>query len=216
MQRSGIAKGHCQITRTEVGRINLLGEYASISVISQATPDLVPVPIAVGTYASDADVHFYLASFVDMIDDVPEPETLAAKVAEMHMKGISPNNKYGFPVPTNMGACTQQNEWTSSWEKAFTNMMSVMFEFEQEMHGHDEEMRTMHHIMLQKVIPRLLRPLETGGRSIQPRIVHGDLWDGNTSTNAETDQPVIFDASGRYAHNECEFLAITAFEYQAS
>jgi protein-ribulosamine 3-kinase len=64
-------------------------------------------------------------------------------------------------------------------------------------------MRRMHQIMLDKVIPRLLRPLETGGHQIKPRIVHGDMWDGNTSVDANTDLAVIFDASGSYAHNEC-------------
>ncbi|KAK5553057.1 hypothetical protein LTR46_008769 [Exophiala xenobiotica] len=160
-----------------------------------------------GTYASDNDVHFYLMGFVDMTDDVPDVESLPAKVAEMHLKGIFPNGKFGFIVPTNMGACTQQNEWTSSWERSFTSIMKTMFEFEQEMHGQNDEMCEMHQVILDKVIPRLLRPLETGGKQIQPRIVHGDLWDGNASVDATTDKPVIFDASGMYAHNEYELGA---------
>jgi len=65
-------------------------------------------------------------------------------------------------------------------------------------------MRQMHQGILEKAIPRLLRPLETGGRQILPRIVHGDMWDGNTSMDTTTDSPMIFDASGMYAHNECE------------
>ena len=192
-----------KISRTEVGKINLLGEYTTICAISQAVPGLTPTPIATGTYASDDDVHFYLARFVDMTDDVPEEESLPAKVAAMHLKGISPNGKFGFSVPTCMGGCVGQNDWTSSWEKSFSTMMCTMFEFEQEMHGDNEDMRRMHQIILDKVIPRLLRPLETGGRDIKPRIVHGDMWDGNTSVDADTDQPLIFDASGMYAHNEC-------------
>ncbi|KIX99884.1 uncharacterized protein Z520_04520 [Fonsecaea multimorphosa CBS 102226] len=196
-----------KITKTDAGKINLHGEYESISAIARATPDLVPEPVAVGTYATDSDVHFYLARFVDMTDDIPDAESLPAKVAEMHLKGVSPNGKYGFPVPTNMGACTQQNEWTSSWEKSFTTLMSTMFDFEQEMHGCNEDMQQMQEVILDKVIPRLLRPLETGGREIQPRIVHGDMWDGNTSVDAVTDKPVIFDASGMYAHNEYELGA---------
>jgi fructosamine-3-kinase len=197
-----------QISRTWVGKINLEGEFASITAIAKATPDLVPTPIAVGTYASDSDVHFYLASFVDMTDDVPDAGTLPARVAEMHKKGVSPNGMYGFSVPTNMGACTQRNEWTSSWEKCFSTITSTMFQFEQDMHGNDDEMQQMRQVIVEKVIPRLLRPLETGGRQIQPRIVHGDMWDGNTSLDATTDRPVIFDASGMYAHNECEPLSV--------
>lgn len=140
-----------------------------------------------------------------MTDEVPEPEQLPVKLAELHTKAISPTGKYGFSVPTNMGAHTQQNEWTSSWEKSFTNILNTMFEFEQEMHGTNKEMQQMHQVMLTKVVPRLLRPLETSGREIQPRLVHGDLWDGNTSVNATNDRPIIFDASGMYAHNECKF-----------
>jgi protein-ribulosamine 3-kinase len=177
--------------------------------MSEAVPDLVPIPIAVGTYATDSDIHFYLASFVDMTDDVPELEQLPAKIAELHSKAVSPNGKFGFSVPTNMGACTQQNAWTSSWEKSFSAAMSTMFNFEQDMHGRNEEMQEMHQIILNKVIPRLLRPLETEGRSIAPRLVHGDLWDGNTSVDATTDQPIIFDASGMYAHNECKSQSTT-------
>ena len=53
-----------------------------------------------------------------------------------------------------------------------------------------------------KVIPRLLRPLETGGRQIQPRLIHGDIWAGNASTNVDTNLPVIYDGACLYAHNE--------------
>lgn len=58
----------------------------------------------------------------------------------------------------------------------------------------------------EKVILRLLRPLETGGRSIRPTLIHGDLWHGNAETDAETGQPIIFDAASFYAHNECKTL----------
>ncbi|CRK26502.1 hypothetical protein BN1708_004230, partial [Verticillium longisporum] len=52
------------------------------------------------------------------------------------------------------------------------------------------------------VIPRLLRPLETDGRSITPSLIHGDLWHGNVATDADTQEPVIFDAASSHAHNE--------------
>ncbi|OQU95506.1 hypothetical protein CLAIMM_01695 [Cladophialophora immunda] len=196
-----------KITKTTVGKISLQGEYASMFAISRAVPDLVPVPIAAGTYATDGNVHFFLSRFVGMTGDVPDTRVLPVRIAEMHLKGASPTGKYGFAVPTSMGACIQQNTWTSSWEKCFTVLLDTMFEFEQDMHGHGEEMRQLHHVVLGKVIPRLLRPLETGGRDIKPTMVHGDLWDGNTSVDATTGKPVIFDASGMYAHNEYELGA---------
>jgi fructosamine-3-kinase len=58
--------------------------------------------------------------------------------------------------------------------------------------------------IIAKVIPRLLRPLETEGRSVIPQLVHGDLWDGNTAVDAVTEKPLIFDACSSYAHHECK------------
>jgi len=139
-----------------------------------------------------------------MTDEIAEVDTLPAKLAELHMKGISKNGKYGFDVPTNQGALQQPNSWTASWEKFFSSMMQRCFDWEQDLHGEDEEMKMLFHAIIEKVIPRLIRPLETGDREIRPCLVHGDLWDGNTSTDTATGKPVIFDASSLYAHNECK------------
>lgn len=60
--------------------------------------------------------------------------------------------------------------------------------------------------LFEKVIPRLLRPLETGGRKLAPVLVHGNLWRGNVA--AVKDSPgrgVIFDSASFFAHNECIF-----------
>ena len=194
-----------KVTHSDVGRINLRGELESMSAIYKATPDFCPMPIATGDYASDPYIHFFLSSFVDMTDEIAEVETLPAKLAQLHMKGTCPKRAYGFHVPTNQGALAMPNTWRSSWECFFSEMMQRLFDWEEEMHGHQEEMSSLSKAIIEKVIPRLLRPLETGGRDIQPCIVHGNLWDGNTSTDAVTDKPVIFDASSAYAHNECTF-----------
>lgn len=167
----------------------------------------VPEPLATGTYASKPEINFFLMRFVDMTDEVPEVESFPEKIAEMHRKGVSPNGKYGFHVPTNEGALQQPNTWTSSWEQFFTDLIQRCFDWEQQMHGENEEMQSLFKQLVEKVIPRLLRPLETGGNEIQPRLVHGDLWDGNTTTDAVTEKAMIFDASSMYAHNEFELGA---------
>ena len=175
-----------------------------MGAVYKEMPDFVPAPLATGTYASNSDIHFYLMEFVVMTDTVPNPEDLSPLVAEMHKRCLSPNDKYGFMVPTNMGAMVQPNNWTESWEEFFTNLLQRCFDWEQGMHGKHEEMQKLWPAIKEKVIPRLLRPLETGGNDIQPCLVHGDLWDGNTSINAITDLPLIFDGSSCYAHNECQ------------
>jgi protein-ribulosamine 3-kinase len=59
-------------------------------------------------------------------------------------------------------------------------------------------------ILFDKVIPRLLRPLESEGRSVKPSLVHGDFWYGNSGIDVDADEPLIFDACCFYAHNECK------------
>ena len=182
----------------------LRGEFASMNAIRQTVSDLVPIAVASGTYAMNKDVHFNLFGYIDMTGDIGQVEKLPATVAELHSKGISPTGKYGFSVPTSQGALLQPNTWTSSWEKFFTDMIQRCFDWEQDMHGKVDEMQRLFIALKEKVIPRLLRPLETGGRQIKPCLVHGDLWDGNTSVTVSTDKPVIFDASSLYAHHECK------------
>lgn len=70
--------------------------------------------------------------------------------------------------------------------------------------------------MVCRVIPALLGPLV-----IQPVLLHGDLWvramhilpkiildfsfqSGNTGTDVGTGEPVIFDPSSYFGHNEAE------------
>ena len=179
-------------------------EFASMSGLHFVVSEIVPRLIAWGTYASELNVHFFLCAFHEMTDDVPDIQNLPARIAELHKKGVSPNGKYGFPVSAFQGRLLQETEWADCWEDFFSNSMKRMLALEEAAQGPDAEMQRLSEALINKVIPRLLRPLETGGRAIQPRLVHGDLWDGNTSTDIATDTPVIFDAASFYAHNECK------------
>jgi protein-ribulosamine 3-kinase len=89
------------------------GEFASMIALHNAIPDASPTPIAFSTYATVPGAHFYLCTFVDMDDEVPDVHTFTAKVAELHTKGVSPTEKYGFPVPTYMGQMPQYTTWTN-------------------------------------------------------------------------------------------------------
>jgi protein-ribulosamine 3-kinase len=181
-------------------------EFMSMKTLHDIVPHLTPKPIACGTYAANSNIHFFVSEFVEMTDDVPDPSFMAS-LADLHRRGLSPNDKYGFPIPTFQRAMPQYTQWTDSWEEFFANSIKRVFEFEERTHGKDDELKELEKAILEKVVPRLLRPLETGGRTIQPRLVHGDIWDGNVSTRAEDDSPIIFDASCMYAHNEGNLTA---------
>ena len=82
-------------------------------------------------------------------------------------------------------------------------MLLDVFELEEKTQGPDEELDRLRRAVVEEVVPRLLRPLETGGRKLVPRMCHGDLWDNNSGSNAATGRFHIFDPLTLYAHNEC-------------
>ena len=176
-----------------------------MTALHAANPELTPRPIAVGTYDSDPNIHFFLCEFLDMTDDLPDLHNFPEKLAKLHHNSLSPTGKYGFGVPTCLGnGRPHYTKWTETWEEFFLNFFLDVAKYEEEVQGQDEGMAELIKAVAEKVIPRLCRPLETGGRSIKPRLIHGDLWDGNASVVIETGLPVIFDACAMYAHNECE------------
>ena len=136
-------------------------------------------------------------------------QIFTAKVAELHTTGVSPNGKYGFSVPTFMGQMPQYTAWTDSWEEFFTMSIQQLMAIIEKSQGPDMELKTLLGQMISKVIPRLLRPLETGGRQIKPCLVHGDLYSGNVSVDAATGGPILYDATCLYAHNECESYTLS-------
>ncbi|ESZ91086.1 hypothetical protein SBOR_8519 [Sclerotinia borealis F-4128] len=151
---------------------------------------------------SAPDIHFFCCELINMTDEIPEMQAFTSALAELHLKGISPNGKYGFSVPTYKGTIPQYTDWHETWEESYYHSMKWFMYAEEKSQGVDKEMQELCQGILDKVIPRLLRPLETEGRQIQPRLIHGDLWAGNTSWNIDTNTPIIYDSAALYAHNE--------------
>lgn len=180
------------------------GEIESMKAIHDTMPDIAPRPITWGTYKSVPDTYFFLCEFLDMTDEVPSIMSLPPKIAEFHKSslGKSPGGKWGFHVQNYQGSLPQDTTWTDTWEECFYNNLKGFFDIEQDAQGVDPEFVDLMDKLYKKVIPRLLRPLETGGRSIKPCLVHGDLWGGNTAQVADSGAPLIFDASALWGHNE--------------
>ncbi|KAL8948091.1 MAG: hypothetical protein Q9222_005694 [Ikaeria aurantiellina] len=69
-----------------------------------------------------------------------------------------------------------ENVAANTWEECYRNNLKRMFDLEEEARGSDDDFRKLRDTILNKAVARLLRPLETEGRSIKPCLVHGDLW----------------------------------------
>ena len=82
--------------------------------------------------------------------------------------------------------------------------MKKMFELEELSHGQDERLEFLKNSFHIKVIPRLLRPLEIDSRSIQPCLVHSDVWPGNMMLDVETNNIILFDSCAFWGHNEAD------------
>ena len=187
------------------GRESLKGEFESTSAIRCITPNFVPEPIAWGTYELLPDTHFYLAEFKNLTEKLPEPALFCENLAKLHTNGVSPNGKFGFPFVTYNGDLPQENGFTDTWEEFFSNGLKHLFKLNAERAGPCKQLEDLISPLISKVIPRLLRPLETGGNSVKPSLVHGDLWCGNTAVVLEDEAPLVFDPCCFWAHNECRY-----------
>jgi fructosamine-3-kinase len=135
---------------------------------------------------------------------MPDPHKFTARLAALHQNSKSPNGKFGFPITTYAGNLPQMVEWEESWEAFFTKSMRWALDLEIKAKGYHPEFDVLVPALFDKIIPRLLRPLESDGRSVKPSLVHGDLWYANSGIDVDTDESLIFDACCFYAHNECK------------
>ncbi|KAI9728615.1 MAG: hypothetical protein M1828_002721 [Chrysothrix sp. TS-e1954] len=180
------------------------GEFEGVSSLYQVVGQLVPRPIAWGEYKSEPGTYFYLAEYVDMTHELPSMQDFCKGLAQLHKDSapLSPDGRFGFHETTYEGCMYQDVGWCDRWEDLYVRAIRDFARQEKEVHGPSDELDALLPPLLEKVIPRLLRPLQTNGRSIQPVLVHGDIWYGNISTNAKNGLPVMFDPSVFWAHNE--------------
>ncbi|KAF5613267.1 uncharacterized protein FSUBG_997 [Fusarium subglutinans] len=194
-----------KILQQGVGMNMAKGEFHSMSAIHEVLPEFVPKPIACGTYETIPDTHFFLCEFREMKEDMPGPDEFASRLSKMHQKSVSSTGKFGFHITTYAGNLPQYVAWEDSWETFFAKSMRQALDLEIDVKGNSDELEVLSEALFEKVIPRLLRPLESDGRTVKPSLIHGDLWHANTGIDAESNQPLIFDACCFFAHHEYEF-----------
>lgn len=181
------------------------GEYEAELAIFKTVPELIPKPLAYGQCTNTSTpVYFILKEFVDMSMHLPEPKQLCDKVARLHVDSSSPTGKFGFHVPTVQGYVIQTVDWDSSWTSFFSKLLAGVVQLDLEANGASREVERAFENTQQYVIPRLLGALESEGRTVIPRLIHGHLYEENCGTSLETGEIQIFDASSFYAHSEME------------
>jgi protein-ribulosamine 3-kinase len=185
------------------------GEFESLRALHSVSPTFVPFPYAWGQFdkpdPNGVPTHFLLAQFRPVGEQPPEPVKFTAHLADLHRRSASPTGRFGFHVKTCHAKLPQATHcWEASWAVLYRKQLAQMIRLDREKHGEWPEFKAVCDIVLERVIPRLLEPLQSDGRSIKPCLVHGDLWDENTATDSNTGDPFVFDAGSFYAHNEYE------------
>lgn len=163
----------------------------------------MPKPIGLGVLAKEPSKHFLVVEFKDMVEEMPAISDFVGVIAKLHKNSVSPTGEFGFDVPTSQ-SLQLDNAWCKTWEEFFTRAFLGTVRLEQEVQGYDEELQRLAEQMCEKVIPRLLRPMESAGRALKPSLLHGDLWHGNVGVDAMTDEPILYDCCSFYGHHECE------------
>ena len=194
-----------QVSEGNAGFEALKGEFESTTLIHSLAPGFCPKPISQGTLVGGSTSHYYMCNFYELFEGVPEPISFCQKVAQLHMNHRSPEGKFGFHITTYCGNVPQKNAWCESWEKFFAEGLRHILDVRENRAGPCAKLDALLPDLFEKVIPRLLRPLETGGRKVVPSLVHGDLWCGNAAiVDDETEEGIIYDPASFWAHNECE------------
>ncbi|KAI6381515.1 hypothetical protein MCOR25_001208 [Pyricularia grisea] len=125
----------------------------------------------------------YFLKHYNFNKDQPPVEELCRMMARLHSRSVSPNG---------------------IWEVFFSRGLRHVLNLRDQRATPDPVLDAMLPELFDRVIPRLLRPLETGGRKIKPCLVHGGLWYGNVSVDDDTGRPIIYDPLGFWGHHEYE------------
>ncbi|KAH6671198.1 hypothetical protein B0J14DRAFT_656181 [Halenospora varia] len=188
-----------------------LNDGRSTAYFLKIIPDNAAALLGYGRWFSDKNKWWYTGEFIDFEEDdeeyheskdepdrkpldppTPNPEESITTLENLHKESISPTGKFGFPITTYKGHIPINTGWCVSWEEFFTRQFRAEVKWEKSVRGKNNVMDALVEKLFEKVIPRSLRPLLTGGRCIKPTLCHGDLWHGNIARNRKTHKLMLF------------------------
>ncbi|KAI1300889.1 Fructosamine kinase-domain-containing protein [Xylaria venustula] len=189
------------------------GEFESQNELRKYLPDNAASPLAYGTFGLDPSSSFFLTTFRDLVEDIVDPLPLAKVLSTLHKNSLSPTGKFGFHVTTFNGKVPLINDWCDTWEECFGRQLRADIQWLHSVRGPDPEFDEVAEQFFEKVIPRLLRPLQSGGRNIKPTLVHGDVWPGNVQLDRITRHVILYDSCCLYGHNELDLAMMRESRY---
>ncbi|GAW22580.1 hypothetical protein ANO14919_121200 [Xylariales sp. No.14919] len=190
-----------KIVRGQLAEERVLGEYNCMSELYHTMPSIVPMPYSAGKCLDNKGC-FFLSEFVPIAHRAPNAVQLGEQIARLHRDSLSPTGKFGFSTTPYDGKLPLVVNWDSSWASFYSKLLYGVYLLDSRFNDKWQELDDAMVITLAEVIPRLLKPLEEGGRTIKPCLIHGDLWEDNIGTDLRTGGIFIFDCCAYYAHHE--------------
>ncbi|KAI0347764.1 Ketosamine-3-kinase [Trametopsis cervina] len=193
-------------------RKQFVGEAEALRAMHTAAPGLAPRLIECGVIDEETSEHqadvgkpYFVSEYKKMSSLTNESATKLAKRLATELHTFKSTNGFGFAVPTFCGRTKQDNGWYGTWEQCYDALIGGLLD-KLKAEGGYSELCSKGEQVRKRVIPALLGPL-----IIQPVLLHGDLWSGNTGTDLSSGEPVIFDPSAYFGHNEADLAIARIF-----
>ncbi|GJE85838.1 fructosamine kinase [Phanerochaete sordida] len=189
-----------------------VGEAEALKAMQIAAPGLAPKLVDSGIIDSgiaerDSEVGrpYFVSEYknIGSLTDATAKRLAKRLATELH--SYKSTQGFGFEVPTFCGRTRQKNGWYTSWGECYHALIDGLLSKLRDKGGYDELCRKGEQVR-ERVIPSLLGPLD-----VQPVLLHGDLWSGNTGTDEDTGEPIIFDPSSYFGHNEADLAIARIF-----
>lgn len=180
-----------------------------MNLINEFIPKYSMKPLARGR-CNSTNNYFILSDWPNPRTDgaILSPSALALAIFELQTNSLTKSpGRFGFSMATHNQKYPQITSWTDTWEEFFTRDMRRMLLIERMTKGRiNQDLDNLIKPFLDKVIPRLLRPMETGPTRIAPVLLHGNLNYNNVAVQGGlTNDPLIYESSAFWGHHECKF-----------
>ncbi|KAJ3769545.1 fructosamine kinase [Lentinula raphanica] len=181
------------------------GEADSLKAINAGAPGLAPKVFASGVFEDDRP--FFISEYKDMsrLTDTGAIKLANRLSTELHT--YESQDGFGFNVPTYCGATRMKNGWYDSWEECYSEMIGDLLMKLRKTGRYQELCAKGESIRNEYVLYHIL----VGPLQIRPVLLHGDLWSGNVGVDSTTGEPVIFDPSAFFGHNEADLAIARIF-----
>nr|AAZ14929.1 possible fructosamine-3-kinase [Coprinellus disseminatus] len=186
------------------------GEAESLKEMERASPGIAPKLYSFGNLSSGNP--YFISEYKVMGHLNSSVAVVLAKRLATELHQFESAHGFGFQVPTYCGPTRFANGWFDGWSKCYAAMYGTLIQRLRET-GRHERLCSKGDKIIQRCgfDPHSIIPILLGKMSIQPVLLHGDLWNGNVGVDQTTGEPVIFDPASFYGHSESDLAIARIF-----